>query len=310
MPIERKDELPVPGLCWPPTVSGTSDPRHIVGVVISLLSWNIHQLDLYSEVLAEPVDLALLQEAPRPPRWMTNVPGPDDPWKTAGWEVRPWRTMIVRVSDRVAVVPRETIRLGDADWDDYAVSRPGTIDLADVLVAGEYAFTVASVYCPWERPPGDERSIYSDASAHRILSDLSQHLTQGNQDPADPWHMPLIVAGDWNILHGYGEDGDPYWGARYASVFDRAEALGLSFVGPKINAASRQADPWPVELPSGSRDVPTFRPSGRTPGTESRQLDFVFASRSIADKVTVTALNRVEDWGPSDHCRINIDIAL
>jgi hypothetical protein len=162
--------------------------------VVSLLSWNVHQLDLYAEVLAEPVDVALLQQAPRPPQWMTNVPGPDEPWQTAGWEKRPWRTMILRVSDRVAVVPHEPIHLGDAGWDDYAVSRPGTLDLANVSVDGQYAFTVASVYCPWERPPGDEKSIYSDASGHRILSDLSQHLTEVNRDPSDPWHMPLIGA--------------------------------------------------------------------------------------------------------------------
>lgn len=41
----------------------------------------------------------------------------------------------------------------------------------------------------------------------------------------------LIVAGDWNILRGYGEYGSKYWKARYDTVFDRAEALGLRFVG-------------------------------------------------------------------------------
>jgi hypothetical protein len=36
----------------------------------------------------------------------------------------------------------------------------------------------------------------------------------------------LLVAGDWNILHGYGEYGDSYFRDRYATVFARAEALG------------------------------------------------------------------------------------
>jgi hypothetical protein len=52
----------------------------------------------------------------------------------------------------------------------------------------------------------------------------------------------LIVAGDWNLLRGYGEHGDRYWQARYDTVFARAETLGLSFVGPEY-PNGRQASP-------------------------------------------------------------------
>jgi exonuclease III len=119
----------------------------------------------------------------------------------------------------------------------------------------------------------------------------------------------LIVAGDWNLLHGYGEVGDEYWKARYDTVFERAEALGLRFVGPQY-PNGRQADPWPDELPSDSLCVPTFHHSRQTPATANRQLDFVFASRSIADRVEVCALNAPEAWGPSDHCRVVIEARL
>ena len=39
----------------------------------------------------------------------------------------------------------------------------------------------------------------------------------------------------------------------------------------------------------------------------TRQLDFVFASQALADRLTVRALNSDhEEWGPSDHCRVAI----
>lgn len=41
----------------------------------------------------------------------------------------------------------------------------------------------------------------------------------------------------------------------------------------------------------------------------SRQLDFVFASDALANRVTARALNNDSDeWGISDHCRIEIDL--
>jgi len=82
---------------------------------------------------------------------------------------------------------------------------------------------------------------------------------------------------------------------RYQSVFDRAETMRLTFVGPQA-PNGRQAEPWPAELPPDSKNVPTFHHSQATPATAERQLDYVFASHWIADKVIVRALNSVEEW--------------
>ena len=41
----------------------------------------------------------------------------------------------------------------------------------------------------------------------------------------------------------------------------------------------------------------------------TRQLDFVFASRGLADSVHVRALNEPDEWGPSDHCRVEIEVS-
>ena len=118
----------------------------------------------------------------------------------------------------------------------------------------------------------------------------------------------IIAAGDLNILRGYGEGGNEYWSARYETVFDRMEILGLPCVGPEY-LNGRQAHPWPDELPQDSRNVPTYRSNQKKPETATRQLDYVFTSPELANLLTVRALNGLDEWGPSDHCRIAIELA-
>jgi len=274
---------------------------------VQLLSWNVNQLALWSELRVERVALALLQEAPAPPASLEGddpleiVPVAEPRWETPGPEKRPWRTAIAGLSGAVAL---KSIPLSDMGGDPATlrVSRPGTIAAATVLRDGVPLFNVASVYALWERPLDSESPIWADASAHRLLSDLTPLIWRRG--------LPLIVSGDWNILRGYGEYGDAYYGARYQTVFDRAGALGLAFIGPKQPDGGRQADPWPEELPPDSTCVPTYYRSGQTPETATRQLDFVFASASIAGHVRATALNGPDEWGPSDHCRVLIDVDL
>ena len=80
-------------------------------------------------------------------------------------------------------------------------------------------------------------------------------------------------------------------------------------VGPQT-PNGRQAQPWPDELPCGSVNVPTYHTRRNAPATATRQLDFVFASESIADHVSARALNEIDEWGPSDHCQIEIVVSL
>lgn len=269
---------------------------------VSLLSWNVGRSDLLEQVSAEPVDVALLQEVPRPPTSGSRIlPRPGDvAWQTEGWKRRTWRTAIMQVSQRVTLAEIPIAELSGPGGSDLAVSRPGTLTAADVLVDGEVCVTVVSWYATWEHPPGDTRLLGADAGAHRLLSDVSALVDHDRS-------RRLVIAGDLNLLYGYGEHGHPYWAARYQTVFDRAAAIGLEMVGPQA-PNGRQAEPWPAELPADSRNVPTFHTKQQGPKGATRQLDFVFASRSISDRVTVAALNEVDDWGPSDHCRIRIEV--
>jgi exonuclease III len=266
--------------------------------VIRLLSWNMAGRHIWDDLHGFDADVALVQEARQPPPGAVEevVPG-DVAWRTDGYYQREWRTAVARLSDRVRLRARPSVAIqaeADSTW---TVSREGTITAVDVLVDDEFQFTVASVYAVWETSDGRG---YADAAAHRILSDLSWLTGTGRR------HR-LVVAGDWNILYGYGEHGSDLFAARYQTVFDRAAALGLRYVGPRW-PEGRQADPWPDELPRDSTCVPTFHHSQQTPASASRQLDFVFASEQIADRVVTRAINEIDEWGPSDHCRVVVDV--
>lgn len=71
------------------------------------------------------------------------------------------------------------------------------------------------------------------------------------------------------------------------------------------------ADMMRIGLPLIGPHTATFysKPQRQTPNDAELQLDYVFASRAIAHRVTVRALNGVDEWGPSDHCRIIIEVA-
>ena len=128
-------------------------------------------------------------------------------------------------------------------------------------------FVAVSLYAVWEGPHSStgNQYIFADASAHRLISDLSRFIGSDRK-------RGILAAGDLNILHGHGEHGSGYWAARYQTVFDRMEALGLTFAGPQA-PDGRQADPWPAELPLESKNVPTFHHNRQTPARATIQGD-------------------------------------
>lgn len=275
-----------------------------------IVSWNMRGMaSAWSELFKDGLlDVALLQEARIPPvheRLHLVEPARDSPcrWTMAGWK-RAFRTAVAQLSDRVTMRGLPTATLESFDRQALAVSRPGTLALAAVTHGSE-TITCISAYAVWENmrhdTPRKKPAVFSDGSAHRLISDISPLITNRRHK--------VLMAGDFNLMYGYGENGDAHWAGRYESVFARMKALGLRFVGPQL-PNGRQAEPWPAELPRDSKNVPTFRTSRQARGAETRQLDFVFASESIADRVHVQALNSVEDWGPSDHCRLVIDVAM
>lgn len=267
-----------------------------------IVCWNIaRRNEPWRWLLEMDADVALLQEAAEPPSEVAaRVEIDPAPWDISGanWN---WRTAVVRLSNRVRVDWITSVPLTEAERGDFVGSWPGTLTAATVKPTGGEPFIVVSMYAWWENPHSSVGNwIFSDATAHRVISDLSGFIGEER-------NHRILAAGDMNIFHGYGGAADAYWAARYETVFKRMDTLGVPLIGPQA-PHGRQAHPWPDELPRGSKNVPTFHSNRQTPATATRQLDYVFASRDLAESVRVRALNEPEEWGPSDHCRLDIRI--
>jgi endonuclease/exonuclease/phosphatase family protein len=184
--------------------------------MIRLVSWNTGGRDWGASCDRE-VDVLLLQEARRPPSApdFQTVPSIDAGWRTAGKARRNWSTAIAAPSGRLELRPHPLAEVHDPETGVVLISQAGTLRVADVVRDGQVVVTVASMYALWQRARTSS-AIYADASAHRLLSDLSALISTRKK------HR-IVAAGDLNILCGYGEYGNQYWKGRYATVFDRAQ---------------------------------------------------------------------------------------
>ncbi len=285
-------------------------PSSRLDQTIRVVSWNIDKRRAPWFALAEmarrgEADLALLQEAGNPPGEIAyELRYENDALEPTTF--RDW-PLVVQLSDRVEVewfrqVPAKGWWREDREIE---VSGIGTMAVARVVPRGreEEAFLAVSMYARWTRAhpiyTTKEPGRHADISVHRILSDLQSFM-----EYLDPSRYPMLAAGDLNLCYGATE---APWYARKRVVWDRFAALGLEFLGPQL-PNGRAASSTPPDSPEDTRDVPTHHPKRQTPAEANKQLDYAFASRGLHDAITVRALNGVEEWGPSDHCRLLIEI--
>ena len=286
---------------------------------IKVVSWNIFRLREPWRALAKmarqgEADVALLQEAGNPPDDLAHPVryGDDEYWRHRRHDGRAlydrW-CRVVQLSDRVDVewfraVPPIS-ELGDHD---FPVSGIGSVAAARVTPrggSGDEAFIAVSLHARWMKPHPSTRTRWqvgaSDVSAHRILSDLSAFI--GHDEPS--LHR-VLAAGDFNMI--YGATGRRLaLPVREQTVWDRMRALGLEFLGPQAPAGCQPATPQP-DVPADTRNVPTWVRNGRPPEEADRQFDYAIASRGFHERVRVRALNGIDEWGPSDHCRLLIEV--
>ena len=280
------------------------EPKHDVGsrvkkdTAIKVVCWNIATMhDPWRELLEMDADVALLQEAGTIPQDVLDRVelSPHKPWlghdPTTGYPPYDRWPMVVRLSDRVRV---EWFRQIGPTWEDperpldVAVSGIGTLEVARVIpTTGPEPFIAASIYARWfsPHPSVDGDWIYSDASAHRVIVDLSAFI--GYYDSPAKHRIP--AAGDLNMSF---QSTDPF-DHRAQTVLDRFRALGLEYLGAQY-PAGRRADPIPEHLNEESLDVPTYydKPSNIPTGAHV-QSDHVFGSRGFHREIRTTALNEV-----------------
>ena len=112
------------------------------------------------------------------------------------------------------------------------------------------------------------------------------------------------MAGDLNMFYGATDD-TLSLPEREKTVWDRFAALGLEFLGPQSPRGRQAARPHP-DVPANTKNVPTYHLRNASPESADRQLDYVFASRGFHERVKVSALNGVGEWGSSGRLMIEI----
>ena len=243
--------------------------------MVRMWCWNIaHRHKAWRCIPDSGVDVVLVQEGYRPPcdveKKVEVDPAPyeDENGKALS------RCAIIRVSDGVEV---EYLK-------DVYSSHRGCLSAAIVTPRDkpDRAFLVVNFCAEFEAAhpaSGLKTNDLVDPSVHRIISDISLLIGRKNT-------FRMIAAGDTTVMQGDGPNF--YWKRRNAAVFDRMFSIGLPVIGPN--------------------NGPTYYHPLEKPATATRQLDYVFASKSMLDSVSTRALNTKDEWGPSDHCRILIEV--
>lgn len=282
----------------------------LAGGTIKVVSWNIAKRDdpwceLAAMAERGEADVALLQEAGSPPGDLRRRMRYEDDvfWDRSFFDRWP---LVVQLSDRVELEWfRQVPPWSELDEQEIGASGIGTMACARVSLPDkpEEAFIAVSMYARWMRAhpsAGKRPGIHADLSAHRILSDLSTFI-----DHANPSRHRILAAGDLNLCYTTTEITSFF--RRERTVWDRFEALGLEFLGPQLPNGRPSPSPQPG-VPDDTRNVPTYHTQRQAPAQANRQLDYAFASRGFHDRVSVRALNEIDEWGPSDHCRLLIEI--
>ena len=292
--------------------------------MVRIVCWNTnYKKESWRCLRGMDADVALVQEACRLPSDVAAHidTGPREHWDAAAWNTDYWegrgfsklsdrQTMVAKLSDRVRIEWFKQIGpISTVKADEIAVSGIGTIAAARVIpVEGETApFIAVSMYARWFRPHPLTKSKwkagYVDATAHRIISDLSAFIGD-----ARPFTHRIVAAGDLNLIYRSWTNNPQGLDERGSGVFDRMETIGLQLVGPQYPAGRRATATPDYHLPPDTGNVPTYRTVRETPATATRQLDYVFASKGFHQHVRARALNEVDEWGPSDHCRLMIEV--
>ena len=276
---------------------------------IRVVFWNMaFRRQPWRELAAMDADVALLQETCKPPPDLPSHVEPETgdlwtPWKREHYDCWP---MVVKLSDRVEIERFERVApYTHPEAHQVPVSGIGTAAIARVTPVDGVPFIAVSMYARWSMPQKSVKTKWRvgmpDIAAHRIISDLSMFI--GDKDPST--HR-ILAAGDLNMSYGTDDVSPRSWLARERTVWQRMDALGLEFLGPQY-PAGRKADP--VLGASDTPNVITYHTTRETPETARIQLDYAFASCGFHKGINVSALNDVDEWGSSDHCRLLIEIS-
>jgi len=249
-------------------------------------------------------DIALVQEAV-PPAQYESVYRSIDPSNPR----TDWGAAVVAISPRYRLEARPRRAAGSPSGTGALLdSHPGASAVADVIDAatGAVVMTAVSLYGQWEYLPKEDgtkrRFIYSAATLHRLLSDVTPLLTWRKKVPHK---VPVVLAGDFNATTQVASSNE--WEIERLEarlIFERIRALGLH----DVIASTQASRPKLAGCSCGETDVCSHVQTYRNrAGGRPTQLDYAFASARLLPGVTCSVDDCDEAWSLSDHCPIVMD---
>jgi hypothetical protein len=183
---------------------------------VRIVSWNMHQNpDAWTRLKeiqrVHGAQVALVQEAVPPSGagdWRCHpAPSQTDQWRIAAHSdvQRRFASAVVVLDSALDLEPVQPTPLGLAEYGKFAVSHPGQFSVAEIGLPSGERFTAISLYGIWDR---DERYLFSEATLHRAISDLTMLL----QEKA---RANVVLGGDLNIFFEWDRASkDAYWAPR------------------------------------------------------------------------------------------------
>lgn len=254
---------------------------------MKIVSWNMqNKRDSWRFLVDQhqDYDFAFVSEACVPPQSARRIATASD------WNI-PYGTWDLQPGEKRKRYRQEVLGIRGG-WRLERLDRHEVVDAADPSLPSKHDH----IFRRWHRVAiasnADEQyclvcvvSGHSQAqSLPLLIAGIRAVLPRHGYDPA----MPIIIAGDLTTNQ-----------QKSPEMFARMSEIGLPWAGP-----------------SGANyiHVSGRKPHQReTPETAYRRLNHVFVSEGLIDQVSVTALNEPNEkhpnwWGPSDHCRILIEI--
>ena len=255
---------------------------------MKIVSWNMQNKRESWRFLVHPrhddFDFAFVGEACVPPPDVVRTA------KSNQWDI-PFDTWDLQPGERRKQYRQEVLGIGTG-WRIERLSRNEVVDSASPLLP----LPVDRLFRRWHRAA----IVTSQEMEFCLVCVVSGH-SQAQSLPALVagirlvlvWNgldvdMPMIVAGDLTTNNDKSK-----------GMFEEMNRIGLPWAGPRaanyIHVSGRRPD------------------QRETPETAYRRLNHVFVCTELKERVSVTALNDPDlaspaFWGPSDHCRLAIEV--
>ena len=255
---------------------------------MKIVSWNMQNKKESWRFLVDQhqdYDFAFVSEACVPPQNARRIADDND------WDI-PYDTWDLQPGEKRKKYRQEVLGIREG-WQLVRLDRDEVVEAASSSLPPKHD----QIFRRWHRVAiasnADEQyCLVCVVSGHGqaqslplLIAGVRAALRRRSYDPT----IPIIIAGDLTT----NEQKSP-------EMFARMSEMGLPWAGP---------------CGANYIHISGLKPHQReTPETAHRRLNHVFVSEGLVDRASVTALNKADKnlpdyWGPSDHCRILIEIA-